>query len=67
MRMYSICICVLLSVTLSGFRKIVFVDPTNEEESLATGGATIVTHQDGSLCMVYKPGPYLIIFYRYYY
>ncbi|XP_022323921.1 exosome complex component RRP43-like [Crassostrea virginica] len=35
--------------------EILFVDPTAEEENLATGQLTIVTIQD-KLCMVHKPG-----------
>lgn len=38
------------------FSKIVFVDPTNEEESLATGSLTVVTLEGDKLCMVHKPG-----------
>ena len=39
------------------FSEILFVDPTAEEENLATGQLTIVTIQD-KLCMVHKPGAY---------
>ncbi|XP_062577149.1 exosome complex component RRP43-like [Saccostrea cucullata] len=35
--------------------EILFVDPTAEEENLATGQVTVVTTND-KLCMVYKPG-----------
>ncbi|XP_018409818.1 PREDICTED: exosome complex component RRP43 [Nanorana parkeri] len=36
--------------------KHILVDPTNEEESLATGLMTIVTDEDGRLCTIRKPG-----------
>ncbi|XP_062975059.1 exosome complex component RRP43 [Elgaria multicarinata webbii] len=38
------------------FDKLVIVDPTAEEEDLATGTLTIVTDEEGNLCSVYKPG-----------
>ena len=31
-------------------------DPTNEEETMATGMITIVTNEDDELCSVHKPG-----------
>uniref|UniRef100_A0ACB8EUG1 Chromodomain-helicase-DNA-binding protein 1-like n=1 Tax=Sphaerodactylus townsendi TaxID=933632 RepID=A0ACB8EUG1_9SAUR len=34
---------------------LVIVDPTLEEEDLATGTVTIVTDEDGKLCSVHKP------------
>ncbi|KAM3934378.1 exosome complex component RRP43 [Leptodactylus fuscus] len=34
----------------------ILVDPTDEEESLATGLLTIVTDEDGKLCTIRKPG-----------
>ncbi|KAM5180566.1 exosome complex component RRP43 [Mantella aurantiaca] len=36
--------------------KQILVDPTNEEENLATGLMTIVTDEEGRLCTVRKPG-----------
>lgn len=39
------------------FSEILFVDPTAEEENLATGQLTVVTTDD-KLCMVHKPGVY---------
>ncbi|XP_070554740.1 exosome complex component RRP43-like [Ptychodera flava] len=36
--------------------EIIFADPTNEEECLATGVVTIVTDGHGRLCAVHKPG-----------
>ncbi|KAJ6658270.1 hypothetical protein lerEdw1_020542 [Lerista edwardsae] len=38
------------------FDSLVIVDPTAEEEDLATGALTIVTDEEGNLCSVYKPG-----------
>ncbi|XP_048358539.1 exosome complex component RRP43 [Sphaerodactylus townsendi] len=38
------------------FDSLVIVDPTLEEEDLATGTVTIVTDEDGKLCSVHKPG-----------
>ncbi|XP_066474117.1 exosome complex component RRP43 [Tiliqua scincoides] len=38
------------------FDSLVIVDPTTEEEDLATGVLTIVTDEEGNLCSVYKPG-----------
>lgn len=38
---------------------LVIVDPTAEEEDLATGALTIVTDEEGNLCSVYKPGTVL--------
>ncbi|XP_028568453.2 exosome complex component RRP43 [Podarcis muralis] len=35
---------------------VILVDPTAEEEDLATGNLTIVTDEEGKLCSVYKPG-----------
>ncbi|KAI0216265.1 Exosome complex component RRP43 [Lamellibrachia satsuma] len=35
---------------------IILVDPTREEESLATGLFTIVTMEDEQVCTIYKPG-----------
>jgi len=35
---------------------VLLVDPTVEEESLSSGSITVVTLQDGSLCMINKPG-----------
>lgn len=35
---------------------IVIADPTDDEESLATGVATIVVTSEGKLCSVHKPG-----------
>ncbi|XP_075707850.1 exosome complex component RRP43 [Rhinoderma darwinii] len=34
----------------------ILADPTDEEESLATGLMTIVTDEDGKLCTIRKPG-----------
>ncbi|KAG9491958.1 hypothetical protein GDO78_000457 [Eleutherodactylus coqui] len=34
----------------------IVVDPTDEEESLATGLLTVVTDEDGKLCTIRKPG-----------
>ncbi|XP_069826038.1 exosome complex component RRP43 [Dendropsophus ebraccatus] len=34
----------------------IIVDPTEEEESLATGLLTVVTEEDGKLCTIRKPG-----------
>lgn len=34
----------------------IIVDPTDEEESLATGILTVVTDEDGKLCTIRKPG-----------
>ena len=36
--------------------KIIFLDPSSEEESLATGTITIVTKDEEHICMVHKPG-----------
>ncbi|KAI8799166.1 exosome complex component RRP43 isoform X1 [Biomphalaria glabrata] len=36
-------------------KKILLVDPTSEEEDLATGALTIITEGD-NLCSIYKPG-----------
>ncbi|XP_015284487.1 PREDICTED: exosome complex component RRP43 [Gekko japonicus] len=38
------------------FDSLVIVDPTAEEEDLATGTVTIVTDEEGKLCSVHKPG-----------
>uniref|UniRef100_A0A3Q2Q603 Exosome complex component RRP43 n=1 Tax=Fundulus heteroclitus TaxID=8078 RepID=A0A3Q2Q603_FUNHE len=35
---------------------ILIVDPTDEEENLATAHLTVVTDEDGRLCSVHKPG-----------
>ncbi|NWX15227.1 EXOS8 protein, partial [Aegotheles bennettii] len=35
---------------------LLIVDPTAEEEDLATGTVTVVTDDDGRLCSVHKPG-----------
>lgn len=35
---------------------LLIVDPTAEEEDLATGTVTIVTDEEGRLCSVHKPG-----------
>ncbi|XP_013388851.1 exosome complex component RRP43 isoform X1 [Lingula anatina] len=35
---------------------IVFADPTDEEENLATGKVTIVTTEEDKICFVHKPG-----------
>lgn len=35
---------------------LLIVDPTAEEEELATGTVTIVTDDEGRLCSVHKPG-----------
>ncbi len=32
------------------------MDPTSEEEALATGGVTVVTQEDGTVSLVHKPG-----------
>ncbi|ELT94047.1 hypothetical protein CAPTEDRAFT_173435 [Capitella teleta] len=46
-----------VSTTLAIFAdKVLFVDPTQEEESLATGFITVVTKDDDHICMTYKPG-----------
>lgn len=34
------------------------VDPTDEEESLATAQLTVVTDEEERLCCLHKPGPY---------
>jgi exosome complex RNA-binding protein Rrp42 (RNase PH superfamily) len=39
------------------FSEILFVDPTAEEENLATGQLTVVT-ANNKLCMIHKPGAY---------
>ncbi|XP_054859022.1 exosome complex component RRP43 [Eublepharis macularius] len=38
------------------FDSLLIVDPTAEEEDLATGTVTIVTDEEGKLCAVHKPG-----------
>ncbi|KAM9319477.1 exosome complex component RRP43 [Gastrophryne carolinensis] len=46
-----------LSTSFAIFDDVHFlVDPTNEEENLATGLMTIVTDEDGKLCTIRKPG-----------
>ena len=37
-------------------------DPTDDEESLATGVMTIVVTSEGKLCCVHKPGYSLFVF-----
>ena len=36
------------------------VDPTQEEEKLATGVITVVSLEDGNVCMLHKPGQYVV-------
>jgi len=36
--------------------EVLIVDPTNEEEELSRGSVTVVTHEDGTLCLLEKPG-----------
>ncbi|XP_042305688.1 exosome complex component RRP43 [Sceloporus undulatus] len=38
------------------FDTVMVVDPTAEEEDLATGVITVVTDEEGKLCSVHKPG-----------
>lgn len=44
------------SVYFSFTSTLLIVDPTAEEEDLATGTVTIVTDEEGRLCSVHKPG-----------
>lgn len=44
------------SVYVSFTSTLLIVDPTAEEEDLATGTVTIVTDEEGRLCSVHKPG-----------
>ena len=41
---------------MSVVRQVLIVDPTHEEESLATSSLTLVTMEDGSICHIEKPG-----------
>lgn len=36
--------------------EVLVVDPTSEEEELSRGSITVVTHEDGRLCLLEKPG-----------
>ncbi|CAL1526022.1 unnamed protein product [Lymnaea stagnalis] len=48
--------CCPVSTTLIVFdNKLLLVDPTSEEESLATGAVTVVT-EGKNVCSIYKPG-----------
>lgn len=45
-----------ISACVSFTSTLLIVDPTAEEEDLATGTVTIVTDEEGRLCSVHKPG-----------
>lgn len=45
-----------ISACISFTSTLLIVDPTAEEEDLATGTVTIVTDEEGRLCSVHKPG-----------
>ncbi|XP_064497447.1 exosome complex component RRP43-like [Pseudopipra pipra] len=49
-----------VATSFAVFDDTVLVDPTAEEEDLATGTVTIVTDEDGRLCSVHKPGGSLL-------
>ncbi|KAH0628669.1 hypothetical protein JD844_010081 [Phrynosoma platyrhinos] len=44
------------AVQPSASQSVMIVDPTAEEEDLATGVITVVTDEEGKLCSVHKPG-----------
>ena len=61
----SSCIVAVLSILcIFFFSQILFVDPTIEEENLATGVITIVTTLD-SLCLIRKPGRNFLVAHQY--